>query len=441
MNVSSSKQFAEIRRYPYPYKALIAFSTDLDGTRSASDYFELLRYWNSDEETTLGDGLSLQLANSIYFGMPATQFSYWNASGGQRKILLDCMEAGLIDTLHTYGDLVVDSKSIDLCIQEMADKSMSFPIWSNHSNSPTNIDCLRKTSSSSGDDPNSALYHTDRTLEFGIRYGILGQASAILGQETRVNPFRAAEWSLPSVTTAIRQSLKIASAPALRRYRRHARNRILQRVFLKDGQSICEVMRANWHPHGIRYGCDGRRIHEVITPRFLKRLSESNGAAIVYTHLNGMFRLPVPERIQQLRMLAPLGSHLRSYGILCLTSADFLDYLNVSQNLDICAKKIGARTHVDLSTSRVPMPRRSVQATILRCGLTLTIGSNERPILTVNGRPPSERLDIDRESPSTWRVQFPLKRREIPPSIRNAPRFEMMRQEPVYAKPSINRMT
>ena len=54
-----------MRPWPYPYRAALAICSDLDETPTASDYFEMARFLNTNEQTRLGSGVDLEIGNSI----------------------------------------------------------------------------------------------------------------------------------------------------------------------------------------------------------------------------------------------------------------------------------------------------------------------------------------------------------------------------------------
>ncbi|MCX5673851.1 MAG: hypothetical protein NTX87_02485 [Planctomycetota bacterium] len=78
----------QLRRLPYPYRAMLTICSDLDDTTDGRVYCEILRFLNTTEATAMGPGLGLEVANSIYFDMPPDQFAYWNTDdAGRTKCL------------------------------------------------------------------------------------------------------------------------------------------------------------------------------------------------------------------------------------------------------------------------------------------------------------------------------------------------------------------
>src|SRR3989442_15153159 len=88
-------------RFPYPYQAALAICSDLDETPDAETYFELMRFLNTTEDTSMGPGVGLEVGNSIYFDMPPGHFSYWNTDEKNREKIRALIKSGHIDCLHS----------------------------------------------------------------------------------------------------------------------------------------------------------------------------------------------------------------------------------------------------------------------------------------------------------------------------------------------------
>src|ERR1041384_8309311 len=79
---------------PRPYRGMLAICSDLDETPDAETYFELMRFLNTTEETSMGTGVGLEVGNSMYFDMPAGHFSYWNATEVEREKIRALIRSG-----------------------------------------------------------------------------------------------------------------------------------------------------------------------------------------------------------------------------------------------------------------------------------------------------------------------------------------------------------
>src|SRR3954447_3168247 len=101
-------------RFPPPYRSMVAISTDIDHTTITS-FRETHRFLNTVGETSMGPGLGLDIANSMWLytsrprrGRPALhrEISYFAGSDWTRRSrvadeLIAYAHAGWIDTLHS----------------------------------------------------------------------------------------------------------------------------------------------------------------------------------------------------------------------------------------------------------------------------------------------------------------------------------------------------
>jgi hypothetical protein len=408
---------AHIQRLPHDYRALLAISTDLDGTRSADEYFELLRFWNTSAKSDLGQGLDLQLSNSIYFSMPAKAFSYWNASSDAKRLLRDCNRAGFVDSLHSYGELATGRTAIDECIVEIERSGMKFPVWSNHSDVVSNFWSAKKATTARGDDVDADAYHAKQTLRFGVRYVALGQVTSVVGQDVFPNPFRKVSAKSRVRKGAIKQLLKIAASPFSARYRAHGVNRVLSPITLKDGQPVFEILRTNWHPVGIGRGSSGVFVHEILSPQSVRELARCSGLAVIYTHLGQCFRLSKEARQRQADALRAMKKTLADQRVRVMTTSDLLDYVLLTRHIHLETDSSDSTTHVDLNTKALPSLVANPESIINRSGLTVSVKSREAPQLTIDGHPPRVAVSCERTRPGTWRMCLPMVRREMPAEL------------------------
>ena len=68
-----------LRKFPYPYQAGLAISTDNHGTSAAQNFVDLHTLLNSTTGTKFGPGLGLEVANSFWFfsADPEISFTYF----------------------------------------------------------------------------------------------------------------------------------------------------------------------------------------------------------------------------------------------------------------------------------------------------------------------------------------------------------------------------
>jgi hypothetical protein len=273
--------------FPEPYAAALAICSDLDETPDAETYFELMRFLNTTDETSMGKGVGLEVGNSIYFDMAPGHFSYWNTTEPNREKIRTLIKSGHIDCLHSFGDLAATRAHAERALRELESHGCRLTVWVDHSKAPTNFgaDIMR----GHGDELGHPAYHADLTLAHGICYVWRGRVTSVIGQDCPARLAGIAEpgHSLGSMETVAKEAVKqtLARCGSVK-YRMHSGNRLIRPVRLRDKQGpVQEFLRCNPHWGGVS-SCDtGRGIGEVLTDRFLKRLIQRRGTCILYTHL------------------------------------------------------------------------------------------------------------------------------------------------------------
>jgi len=130
---------ATMRSIPYPYRAMLAICSDLDETPDRHVFWEIMRFLNTTEETTIGQGVGLEVGNSIYFDMPPGQFAYWNTDDKGREMVRILIQSGHIDCLHSYGDLATTRKHAARALEELTAHDCKLEVWIDHGRAITNF--------------------------------------------------------------------------------------------------------------------------------------------------------------------------------------------------------------------------------------------------------------------------------------------------------------
>src|SRR5437879_4067835 len=87
----------QLAKYPYPYRAMMAICSDLDETPNRTTYLEMMRFLNTTEQTSLGQGVGLEAGNSLYFMTPPGQYSYFGTDDIGRELARTLIRSGHID--------------------------------------------------------------------------------------------------------------------------------------------------------------------------------------------------------------------------------------------------------------------------------------------------------------------------------------------------------
>lgn len=274
------------RRFPYPYRAMLAICSDLDETPDGETYFELHRFLNTRENTRMGPSVGLEVGNTMYFDMPARNFCYGRANENEKAQIRALIDSGHIDCLHSYGDFATTRDHVKRALDELRKCRRPLEVWVDHAVAPTNFgaDIMR----GNGDMPGAPAYHADLTCEYGVQYVWRGRVTSVIGQDCERSLRGVFEPRHP-IASAKTIAKEIVKGHLARRgdakYAMHANNGLLRETQLRDGRTVFEFLRCNPFWGGVENSDTGCGIAEVLTDRFLDRLTEQRGFAIVYTHL------------------------------------------------------------------------------------------------------------------------------------------------------------
>jgi hypothetical protein len=402
------------RRFPYPYRAMLAICSDLDETPDGETYFELHHFLNTRENTRMGPGVGLEVGNTISFDMPVGNFCYAAASEGERARIRALIESGHIDCLHSYGDFATTRDHVKRALDELRKCRRSLEVWLDHAVAPTNFgaDIMR----GAGDLPGDVAYHADLTCAYGVQYVWRGRVTSVIGQYCQRSLGGLFEPRHP-VASTLTIAKEVAKGHLARRgdvkYAMHAKNDLLREVQLRDGRTVREFLRCNPFWGGVEKSETGYGIADVLTERFLDRLVAREGFAVVYTHL-GKLRsrdelFPAATRAAFRRL-----AHRFDRGeILVTTTRRLLGYRRASHELrldqsEACGGQTVRIEHTELESGPCPIATDDCQ------GLTWYITDEDPPAVRIGDRvitdlrrnPPDE---TGRKSVSVpWtRLEFP----------------------------------
>ncbi|HTM57085.1 MAG TPA: hypothetical protein VL123_01580 [Candidatus Udaeobacter sp.] len=361
-----------VRRIPYPWRAMMAICSDLDETLDAGTYFESMRFLNGTGPTAMGQGVGLEVGNSIYFDMAKDQFSYWNASEADRERIRVLIRSGHIDCLHSYGDLADTRAHAARALDELRKHECQLRVWVDHAVAPTNLgpDIMRGY----GDQPGHPAYHADLTLGYGIQYLWRGRVTSVVGQDCRTS--FAGIWDrhhpLDSCVAIGKEAAKhVLGRLGHPKYQLHAYNRTIRRMALRDGSPSRAFLRCNPHPRGVHLGDRGDAVHEVLTRAFLDRLVARQGNCILYTHLGKLDVVNGRPRFGAAAVDAftALARYDREDKILVTTTRRMLDYRRMVIELTISLEQEGDVTVIrvggDLANEGEPPAARYAGLTLL----------------------------------------------------------------------------
>ncbi len=305
-----------LRKFPYPYRAGLAISSDCDNLETLAELVEIQTFMSTKEMTSMGRGLGLDFAYNFFFFEPVEEaISYYHPDGQVAPTLRKLIRAGDIDAIHSFGkkkDFVREDAV--RAIQEMRRERLEIEVWIDHTQAIDNLG--DDVTFGEGDHPESAAYHADLTLAYGINFVWMGRISMLVGQ---VAPIGIGSFmSLFDKQHALASCKNIGKELAKNvlgvfgsgKYAIHGTNDLLKISELDDGQKVYEFVRFDNHWKGVAAEDNARGLEYLISERNLGRLKEVGGYMIVYTHLgkNKGYDSFIPEgTITALRHLAEEG--------------------------------------------------------------------------------------------------------------------------------------
>jgi hypothetical protein len=234
---------------------MLAICSDLDETPDQHTYLELVRYFNTTEQTVLGRGVGLETGNTIYFDMPPSQLAYWNANDEGKRKIQQLIQSGHIDCLHSFGDLATTRAHAHRALEELSRQNCSIEVWIDHGQAITNFG--EDIMCGQGDVVGSEAYHADISTEYGIKYVWRGRVTSIIGQDAprRLKGIWVPHHPIASGKTFMREFVKgMVAGVGNTKYAMHSPNRIMREVQLRSGQTVSEFMRASFHWGGVSCG-------------------------------------------------------------------------------------------------------------------------------------------------------------------------------------------
>ena len=372
-----SVESVQFRKFPYPYRSMLAICSDLDETQDWPTYREISRYLNTSGETAIGPGVGLEVGNTLYFDMPAGELSYWNATDHEREQMRALIRSGHIDCFHSFGDDALQRMHAERALDDLEAHSCRMEVWVDHATAATNFgpDIMQ----GHGDEVGHSAYHADRTFAHGVRYVWLGRVTSVIGQDVRYNPLTVFDMghAAASLRTMAKDVVKhVLSAYPTGKYSMHSGNRLTREVTLRSGHTATEFMRCNPHPGGVSVGDNAPGIAEALSDRNLDALVRRQGVSIIYTHLGKKL---VPDTLfndATRRAFERLAGYSSANAILVTSTRRLLGYHDALRQIDYRIERHGGSASLDL---QLP-PDLSAD------GITL-YWEEEPPAVSLNGRP------------------------------------------------------
>lgn len=383
-------QVLGMRKFPYPYDAMFAISSDADNETLRK--FDLVHeFINTRQKTPFGYyGVGLPFADSVFMYNASNlsspvdqghtphseQMSWFKGASNQAfeaSQINEYIHAGWIDTLHSYGDFSMVNpnetrftrKLAEQAIQVLQENGDFLTIWTDHGNQ-SNVDGFGSYGNSKfydyqqGDNPKSIYYHTDLTIPYGIRFVWPDSNTDVYGRTSMIYP-----------------------------------------IELRDGQKVWGF----WRNTSSGMTSTGMPIwdwtvgdlSQQITLVKLQQLEQAHDYCIIAQHIEALnSKLPLPQNA--IGALWTLAHQYNDEKLLVATTSELLNYNVVQQYLqyDVTYENGYAVIHIKNVTDPVDGTYRPT-LTELR-GVTFYTTNPERTIIEIGNTPIPKSYTVD--SPS-----------------------------------------
>lgn len=272
-----------LRDFPYPYRAALTITGDLDDLRTRSDFVDLVRFLGTDAETPVGRGLALQLSHSFWFYDASGQCEFTVFRGDSPELtphadlIAELIRTGHLDTMHTYGNFSGGGFVRDHAERALAflrERDLSVPVWVNHGG-PLNTQMIGDLPEQRGDDPGAAEYHADLMVECGVRYVERFEIVHTVGQDVTPTPRDRAVQLVEAARYLMAGDRARASTPL--------RNSLLCPCVLGDGRKVFSFTRFIGREGGLERA-GSKELARQLAPDVLAELERKRGWMSVYTH-------------------------------------------------------------------------------------------------------------------------------------------------------------
>lgn len=354
------KHNVSLRKFPYPFKAALTLCNDLD-EYTFDEFIEIHYFLNTKEETSLGQGLGLEIGDSFWMysvnSDVSDAFSYFNGLSDKPSPYADAIKrlvkAGYLDCLHTYGNFNqyggFHRDYTEKAIAELERQGMRVHTWVDHGDMHNfqNINYLggiKERSIGNCDVTKVVEYHTDLSIKFGIHFywpmiitPMIGQNRGI-GWVELLSACKNRKWLIQN--RLIYSILNYIPQSFLKKSKFFLKKKEQLKILFENPLIFVKTMDSGdkvycFQRYGDWFQNDVASLGATLAPDKLTKLVKNNGISIVYVHMgrksNDCADI-IPEG--SVKALRDLAARYNKGEIYVTTTTRLLVYNLVSQNLD-----------------------------------------------------------------------------------------------------------
>lgn len=334
--IENKKKNVKMLKFPYPYKAALSICSDIDGTDTLKEFLSIQEFLNTDNKTSIGPGVKLEIGNSFFPTTNTGRFALLSKNEHDKEVITELMKKGYIDFIHSFNTAKNRTEIIDI-LDIIKENKCKIDVWVNHSRVPCNIGSKPWCQ---GDNKFSKYYHSDISMggKNGFRFVWTGDVSSILGQGVPINyrsfflSFNFAHPIKSLYNNVVKEVIKYMLSIFSGKYANRKYNELIFPIKLKDGKKVYGFIRNNVSYRGIRSGSTIRGLADILTRRNLQRFINAEGAMIIYTHFGENNGPPYFSK-EVARSLRLLAEEYNNGNIFVSTTSRILNYYANRNNL------------------------------------------------------------------------------------------------------------
>lgn len=289
------EETVSLRLLPYPYKAAYSLCSDLDDVETVEEMRTIHKiiteeiglrigdtFWMYNELNEMAKNKDFDVNdNSKYFsGAPYFGISWFDGLDSNKlsssEFIKEKILDGTIDCIHSYGHFAkgtFDRSFAEKAIKTLKENDIKIEVFVNHGG-PENLNNMGPVSSQLGDNPDAKEYHSDLTLDYGIKFLWSGNMTHCIGQDGSFSFESFLKSNIEYLQDLIRNGEAIFD---------HS-NELLNVRTLDDGNKVFDFVRYinRWGEEEVT---DERSFYKQMNEDVINTLIDNGGFLIQYTHL------------------------------------------------------------------------------------------------------------------------------------------------------------